>query len=68
MLLFGLLWVTLIAALSAYIAYWSVNRSQTNGRSEDGTLGVLQERYARGEIDDEELDRRRAHLVSDNGC
>ncbi|WP_336022694.1 SHOCT domain-containing protein [Halobellus salinisoli] len=67
MMLFGLLWMALLVALPIYLVYWLATRSQTDGRTEDSALAVLQERYARGEIDDEEFDHRRARLISGGG-
>lgn len=66
MMLFGLLWMALLVALPIYLVYWLATRSQTDGRTADSALAVLQERYARGEIDDEEFDRRCARLSSDD--
>ncbi|MCD2201096.1 MULTISPECIES: SHOCT domain-containing protein [unclassified Halobacterium] len=65
MMLFGLLWVALLIGLPVYLVYWLGTRSQSDGTTEDSALAVLQERYARGEIDDEEFDRRRARLTLD---
>lgn len=67
MVLVGLLWMALLIALPVYFVYWLVTRSQTDGRTEDSALAVLQERYARGEIDDEEFERRRTRLTADDG-
>jgi len=67
MMLFGLLWMALLVALPISLVYWLATRAQSDGSTEDGALAVLQERYARGEIDDEEFDRRRARLTSDDG-
>jgi putative membrane protein len=67
MMLFGLLWMALLVALPIYLVYWLATRSQTDGRTADSALAVLQERYARGEIDDEEFDRRRARITPDDG-
>ncbi|GAA0215320.1 MULTISPECIES: SHOCT domain-containing protein [Halobacteriales] len=66
MILFGLLWMALLIALPVYAVYWLTTRSPTDGHTDDSALAVLQERYARGEIDDEEFDHRRARLVSDD--
>jgi len=66
MLLFGLLWMALLIALPVYFVYWLVTRSQTDGHTEDSALAVLREQYARGEIDDEEFERRRARLMPDD--
>ncbi|WP_435197482.1 SHOCT domain-containing protein [Natronomonas sp. EA1] len=67
MMLVGLLWMALLVALPIYFVYWLAIRSQSDGSTEDNALAVLQERYARGEIDDEEFDRRRARLTPDDG-
>ncbi|MFC6988626.1 SHOCT domain-containing protein [Haloplanus sp. GCM10025708] len=67
MMLFGFLWMALLVALPVYLVYWLATRSQSDGSPEDSALAVLQERYARGEIDDEEFDRRRARLTPDDG-
>lgn len=67
MMLIGLLWMALLIALPVYIVYWLTTRSPSDGPTEDSALAVLQERYARGEIDDEEFERRRARLTPDGG-
>jgi putative membrane protein len=64
MMLFGLLWMALIIGLPIYFVYWLVARSQTDGPSEDRALVALREQYARGEIDDEEFERRRGRLTA----
>lgn len=64
-MLFGILWMALIIGLPIYLVYWLVNRSQTDGRTEDSALTVLREQYARGEIDDEEFERRRDRLEAE---
>ena len=58
--LFGILWMVLLLAVPAYFVYALVTRES----SDKGTrpLSVLQERYARGELSDEEFERRRAQL------
>ncbi|WP_435115620.1 SHOCT domain-containing protein [Halolamina sp. C58] len=66
MMLFGLLWMTLLVAVPLSFIYWLGTRSESHGPAEDSALAVLQERYARGEIGDEEFGRRRAGLVADD--
>ena len=66
MLLFGLLWMALLVALPVYLVYRLTAGSETTDRTEESALAVLQERYARGEIDDEEFERRRARLTRDD--
>ncbi|WP_280536304.1 SHOCT domain-containing protein [Halopenitus sp. POP-27] len=66
MMLFGLLWMALLVALPISVVYWLTTRSQSDGPTEDSALAVLQARYARGDIDDEEFDRRRARLTPDD--
>ena len=56
-----LFWVGVIA-----VAIWAVraaDRRSNRDPSVRRALDVLEERYARGEIDDEEFERRRATLV-----
>lgn len=65
--LFGFLWMALLVALPVSLVYWLATRSRSNGSTEDSALTVLETRYARGEIDEEEFDRRRARLISDDG-
>lgn len=59
-----LVWITLIAAIGAVI--WVVTRDTTATRSNPtaSALAILAERYARGEIDDEEYRRRADQLRS----
>ena len=64
MMLFGLLWMALIIGLPIYLIYWLTTRSQTETQPEDSALAVLREQYARGEIDDEQYERRRDRLTA----
>lgn len=64
MMLFGLLWMALLTGTPIYLVYWLTTRSPTEGQTEDGALTVLREQYARGEIDDEEYERRRGRLTA----
>ena len=65
-MLLGLLWMALLVTLPVCVGYWLATRSRTDGHTADSALAVLQERYARGEIGDEEFDRRRARLTPDD--
>lgn len=56
----GLLWMGLLVALPAYLVYTVVTRDHDGGT--DSARGVLRERYARGELSEEEFERRRARL------
>ncbi|MEQ8966111.1 MAG: SHOCT domain-containing protein [Azospirillaceae bacterium] len=58
-----LFWVGLIVALALAIRYlgWPGDQGRQRGGRAD-PLDILRERYARGEIDDEEYQRRRRTL------
>jgi putative membrane protein len=58
--LWGLLWMGLLIAVPLYLAY-SLLGSDSGG-SDSRPLSVLRERYARGELSDEEFERRRKQL------
>ena len=58
--LWGLLWMGLLIAVPISIVYVLLNRE--SGGSEEQSLSVLRERYARGELSDDEVDRRREQL------
>lgn len=60
--LFGLLHMLAFWALVVGVI-WLAVRLLGGGRSEKTALDILQERYARGEIDKAEYDRRRADLM-----
>jgi putative membrane protein len=58
--LWGLLWMGLLIAVPLYLVYALLDRG--SGGNEEQSLSVLRERYARGELSDEEFDRRRKQL------
>ncbi|TQQ78382.1 SHOCT domain-containing protein [Halonotius terrestris] len=58
--LWSLLWMGLLIAVPLYLAYSFLNGSSEGNNSRP--LSVLRERYARGELTDEEFDRRRKKL------
>jgi putative membrane protein len=50
----------LLAALVVAVAYaWT----REEGRDDDGAMATLRERYAAGDVDDEEFGRRRDRLL-----
>lgn len=61
MWIIGLLWMVALVAIPVALIYWLVS-GRTTEEAGDGALAVLRERYARGEIDDEEYETRRAKL------
>ncbi len=57
-----LFWGLIILAIAALVK-WRSGTSRTSEHSRDRTaLEILQERYARGEIDREEYEQKRADL------
>jgi putative membrane protein len=50
----------LLIAVPLYLVYALLDRG--SGGNEEQSLSVLRERYARGELSDEEFDRRRKQL------
>lgn len=65
MLFAGLLWTAVVVGGPLLLVYWLVTRSQSTGHPKDQALEVLREQYARGDIDDEEYERRRERLTSE---
>jgi len=59
--------VLLVVGVAAYrLVSATGNTVDSGGNGSDSALTVLRERYARGEIDDEEFERRRRQLQSGN--
>ena len=60
---FGLIWVILLVAVVAYLMGWRPENLNVGGprehRAQQTPLGILKERYARGEITKEEYHRMR---------
>lgn len=56
----GLLWMGVLIAVPLYLTYSLLD--DDTGRDDSGPLSVLRERYAGGELSDEEFDRRREKL------
>ncbi|SEP18316.1 putative membrane protein [Salinihabitans flavidus] len=51
----------LIIALIVFVVRWLTINDRTSGRHDD-SLAILRERFAKGEIDEEEFDRRKRAL------
>jgi len=61
-----LLWIVVIGAIVALVGGYARPSANTEPRSgTDGALAALRERYARGELSDEEFERRRQRLQRD---
>lgn len=58
--LWGLLWMGLLITVPLYIVYMLLN--PRSGGNDEQSLSVLRGRYARGELSDDEFDRRRKQL------
>ena len=58
--LWGLLWMGLLIGIPVYLVYALLTRE--SGDRENRPLSVLRERYARGELSDEEFEQRRTQL------
>lgn len=57
-----LFWIVLIAVIVVLIKAMSGSGSGSNPERHDSPLEILKTRYARGEIDEEEFERRRQKL------
>lgn len=61
MWIIGLLWMVVLVAIPVALIYWFAG-GRMDEEAGNGALAVLRERYARGEINDEEYETRRAKL------
>lgn len=62
---FGSLWLVVLLAVALAVVVGSVSlvrRLDASATTEQDAVAVLRSRYAAGEIDDEEFDRRRRRL------
>lgn len=63
--IWGLIWLLFVVAVvvvALYLVVRLVGDTET-GATGDDALGVLERRYARGEIDEEEFEQRRTRLT-----
>lgn len=61
---FMILWWIVIIAVVVMLVKWLVSSYGTSGRSsqENTAMEILKERYARGEIDEQEFQKRKREL------
>jgi len=59
--------VLLLALLVVAVVAAAVYLTRTTGDDEDGALATLRERYAAGDLDEEEFERRRERLTGGTG-
>jgi putative membrane protein len=59
----GAFWMVLIWASLAFAIVWVVKATSQAAPRRSRALEILEERYARGEIDHQEFTRRRSELV-----
>ena len=67
MLFMVIFWVAVIAGI-VWLVKWLINQGPGGYRpkaSKERALEILDEKYARGEIDDEEYERRRRRLLEE---
>ncbi len=68
MLFSGILWMILLVVLIVVLVFifMKLSGSSSNtGGDKDSSMNILKERYARGEITEEEYDQRRKKLKED---
>jgi putative membrane protein len=60
-------WLGLLFALLVVVVVVAALYLTSREGGEDGALAVLRERYAAGDVDEEEFERRRERLTGDAG-
>lgn len=59
----GLIWMTLFWVGVILLVIWAVRRPEETSRRQHSALEILEERFARGELDADEFTARRQQLV-----
>jgi putative membrane protein len=62
--LYMVMWVAILAAIIALVVRWTGLGGQASSRTTSTARDILDERFARGEIDDDEYEKRRRILES----
>jgi putative membrane protein len=60
--IFGLVFYAIVIVLAVWLVLWAIRIAPRRIRP-DNALNILDERFARGEIDQQEYDTRRAALL-----
>jgi plastocyanin/uncharacterized membrane protein len=55
--------LTIVLGLAGGVSYWASRRGSADATEQESPMAVLEKRYARGEIDEEEFHERRAQLT-----
>jgi putative membrane protein len=61
-LIFALVFYGVVIVLAVWLVLWAI-RISPRGVRPDNALGILNERFARGEIDQQEYETRKAALL-----
>lgn len=61
--IFMLLWWVLLIVGIVFLVKWMISSSGAGGQSGDKALDILKERYARGEIDEQEYRKKKQDLT-----
>ena len=59
----GGFWMVLVSVAVAFAVVWGVRSAAREAPRHSRALEILEERYARGEIDHDEFTRRRSELL-----
>jgi putative membrane protein len=60
---FGFLWMALLLIGVTFLVVWTVRRPEEKGPGGNRALELLKERYARGELEDDEFTTHRRQLL-----
>ncbi|HXV70012.1 MAG TPA: SHOCT domain-containing protein [Acidimicrobiia bacterium] len=61
---FGFLWMVLFWVGVILLVVWAVREGSDRGQNPPSALSILEERFARGEVDADEFSARRRELAS----